>query len=1228
MNRHYSFAAALLLAASLVSQTAFSAAAKIATHGYFNHALDAAGNVWGWGDNDSGQLGKLVQSPKPVKVSWGMPALAAEAYGQNSLILDRDGGLWSFGENVFGQAGSGHSGVNATPVQILRNVSKFSLGEHGLAVLADGSLYAWGRNVDGELGVADAEVLSPRKVGSGYRDVAAGWGYSLALKSDGRLYSWGLNDCGQLGIGAPIGPEVRMANPTLVAGQYRAVAAGADHVVALATDGSVHTFGCNAYGQLGRTGDQTTPMPVAGIERIVAVVAGRGHSLALRDDGTLFAWGNNAWGELARSDSASSPTPVTIGTGFSSIGGKGEHVLAVKGGALWAWGRNHMTQTALDTDSAVVATANAVTVGAAGGAEVAAVAGGDAHSLAIDSEGGVWSWGDNRQGQLGVGLLKNSTLPLFIASGFKDVAVGYNHALGIDDNDSLWAWGSNLYGAMGDGTRIDRHTPVKIATGIAAAVAGKTESVMLKADGSVWQWGDSIGHRNDPDAPIIAPQLKDVGYIGITAGYTHFVGIKSDKSAWAWGSNGTCQLGNGGACMSTETPVKVGEGFVAVAAGQHHSVGLKENGELWGWGDNEDGQLGVGPAIIRTPVKIGTGFTQIAAGALFTVARKTNGELVGFGRFFNSDCQPLLRCDPVLLGADFNGMAGGHKHLLLLKADGTVYARGQNYSGELGDGTFVNRRSLALVVNPAFDGFLNLQGQSVTDVPAEYRVPFFVATAGKMTGARASLTVRPQFNPPDIGQQGAVFVTARAPKGTLPLRNEQKAGKVPVPRVGAPTVAKDFESDIFELLQLTSEGWLIVSDGELFPFVTGVFGELLDALTVLDGYDPVNFANLSRNGKERSTPNGTEFCVGYGTSASVMASTGLMRVIANSDDFTTTAATSGTCVVPSAKNGAMVPSAPREIEVSAGNGSATLNFSVPASNGGAAISAYNAVCTGDVTVKATGSSAPLTLTGLTLGATYSCTVTAANSLGSGPAAPAVSVTPTLSAPPEAPSNIIATAGEGSISVRFIPGALGSGTLLRYTVACAAGNASAVYGTGSVSPITVAPLTNGVAYTCRVKTSSSLGTSVWSVESNAEMPRPLPDLIVTHLTSASAVKAGSEISVNVSVSNRGSAEAAASRVEFQLLENVAIASSALAGLSNPYCDIPRLAPEQTTSCTATIRLPAGAPSGRRYWVATADFNGLLLESNETNNTRAASTPIQIGTLKKPSIIPSTFLLLAQ
>ncbi len=122
------------------------------------------------------------------------------------------------------------------------------------------------------------------------------------------------------------------------------------------------TFGCNAYGQLGHSGDQPQAMPVKvpGLDRVIAVVAGRGHSLALRDDGTLFAWGDNTWGQLARAGSALSTTPVKIGSGFSSIGGKGDHVLGVKDGAPWAWGRNHITQSAVDSDTTAVSAPNAV----------------------------------------------------------------------------------------------------------------------------------------------------------------------------------------------------------------------------------------------------------------------------------------------------------------------------------------------------------------------------------------------------------------------------------------------------------------------------------------------------------------------------------------------------------------------------------------------------------------------------------------------------------------------------------------------------------------------------------------------------------------------------------------------------------------------------------------------------------------------------------------------------
>ncbi len=196
-----------------------------------------------------------------------------------------------------------------------------------------------------------------------------------------------------------------------------------------------------------------------------------------------------------------------------------------------------------------------------------------------------------------------------------------------------------------------------------------------------------------------------------------------------------------------------------------------------------------------------------------------------------------MRCDPVLLGADFNGLAAGHNHLLLFKADGTVYTRGQNYSGQLGDGTLVQRRSLVVVVNATLDGFLNLNKQSAADVPPEYHVPFFVSTSGEIAGARPSLSTRTQFNPLDIGKPGAVFVTARVPKGAIPVQPIRNPEKMPAARLGA-QVLGDMD---FEVLQLTANGWAILIDDELFPYITGILGDLLAAQTILDFTDPDNF---------------------------------------------------------------------------------------------------------------------------------------------------------------------------------------------------------------------------------------------------------------------------------------------------------------------------------------------------------------------------------------------------
>lgn len=89
---------------------------------------------------------------------------------------------------------------------------------------------------------------------------------------------------------------------------------------------------------------------------------------------------------------------------------------------------------------------------------------------------------------------------------------------------------------------------------------------------------------------------------------------------------------------------------------------------------------------------------------------------------------------------------------------------------------------------------------------------------------------------------------------------------------------------------------------------------------------------------------------------------------------------------------------------------------------------------------------------------------------------------TSGSPPLAPTAVLATPGSASVTVSFTPGAFGSGTLINYTADC-----GGVTNTGVSSPITVTGLTNGNSYTCRVKTTTTVGTSAWSVFSNAVTP---------------------------------------------------------------------------------------------------------------------------------------------
>lgn len=230
-----------------------------------------------------------------------------------------------------------------------------------------------------------------------------------------------------------------------------------------------------------------------------------------------------------------------------------------------------------------------------------------------------------------------------------------------------------------------------------------------------------------------------------------------------------------------------------------------------------------------------------------------------------------------------------------------------------------------------------------------------------------------------------------------------------------------------------------------------------------------------------------------GISASATASPISVTGLANGTAYTfsvTATNANGTSVASAASNSvtpATVPGAPRLPAVVAGNGGAVVAHDGSASiyfeepwNGGAAITAYTARC-GDHT--ASGSSSPITVPGLANGTSYTCWVTASNAVGSGEASAAVAVMPRKA--PGAPAIGTAIAGNASATVGFTaPADSGGLPIAFYTVSASPGGNSA---SGTASPITVAGLTNGTAYTFTVSAANAAGTSAASAPSNSVTP---------------------------------------------------------------------------------------------------------------------------------------------
>ena len=330
---------ALLAAPADAASTPPPAARPFAVGVYHTAAVLPDGTVRAWGENDDGQLGDNTltgrSAPVTVKAPNGSGALtgivAVGTASRTTFAVHRDGRVFGWGENNEGQVGDGTRTKRRLPVTVtgpggtglLRDIVAISGGyEFAVALRADGTVWAWGDNTEGQLGAGDMASSSvPVQVkgaaGTGYLtgvvEVAAGESFSMGRRADGSVWTWGHNGNGQLGDGTRIGSLV----PVRVNGLARATAIGAGtrHALAVLADRTVRAWGNNGDGQLGdgSSDDAVAPVRVRGLNAragVVAVNGGRRHSVSVAADGTIRSWGENYEGQLGDGTEYDSTAPV------------------------------------------------------------------------------------------------------------------------------------------------------------------------------------------------------------------------------------------------------------------------------------------------------------------------------------------------------------------------------------------------------------------------------------------------------------------------------------------------------------------------------------------------------------------------------------------------------------------------------------------------------------------------------------------------------------------------------------------------------------------------------------------------------------------------------------------------------------------------------------------------------------------------------------------------------
>lgn len=655
--------------------------------------------------NFSEYLGNTDPQQAEPDENVSMPLLRLAGGNSLSAAIRADGTLWTWGTNYFGALGNGSLLSQNEPRQAGTNSDWIAVSTgytHLMALRRDGTLWGCGRNVEGQLGdgtTNNSLVLVPVATFATWKAVAAGYRQTLAIRNDGTLWGWGASNSTS-SLDAPdlaFTPAPSMMDAST---NWIAVAA-ADLTIALKADGTLWGWGAGSGGnpaEGGRIGHDSD------WRAITTGFQFQPMSWGIRRDGSLWKWGSGF--------AVPASQAIRIGSlrGWRSISGSGTHFLACRNdSSVWAQGTDNVYG---ELGVGLLATDRSLVQSELTGCS--AVAAGRGYSLALRTNGVLVSWGDNAAGQLGYGGTNSFRVPQRVGEGTNWTAVttGEYHTVALQTDGSLWAWGLNDHGQLGlagPTSPIIKQwfSPQRVGTNAnwKQVSAGDYHTAALQSDGSLWAWGansyDQLGNGTIRATNIPIAIQPQVTWSALTAGGLRTMALQPDGSLWAWGS-GDFGIGDGSR-QNRLAPVKIGTNlnWIDVQIGGAHAMARQSDGSLWGWGFNGEGSStgpgAVGDGSLQTqfrPVHIATNDTwkTVALDGSSTMAIRADGSLWAWGNNSGGqlgDGTVISRSRPVRVGTDTDWatIAMGEAHSLAIRTDGTLWAWGLNIDGQTGIGS-------------------------------------------------------------------------------------------------------------------------------------------------------------------------------------------------------------------------------------------------------------------------------------------------------------------------------------------------------------------------------------------------------------------------------------------------------------------------------------------------------------------------------------------------------------